>query len=287
MRECHGGLDLGQVDFDNFIVNRIFVSLIDNRLAVAVLCHECQCLIVNLEDTVLGTSFDCHVGHGQTVAHGQRSHALASEFHRAVQSTVYADLANDVQDHVLAGDVWVQLALENKLDSRRHLEPSLADRHAACHIGRADTGRECTQCTVCAGVRVCTDNNVTGNDQSFFRKQGMFDTHLTNVIEVGNLLFAAEIAAHFTLCGSLDVLVRGKVIHDHGHLVLIENVVLVQLVEFPNCNGGSDVVAQYPIQIDQDQLTGFDRIQAGVCSKDLLCHCHTHRVSSSFVYCFL
>ena len=62
---------------------------------------------------------------------------------------------------------------------------------------------------------------------------------------------------------------------------------LVQLVEFPNCNGGSDVVAQYPIQIDQDQLTGFDRIQAGVCSKDLLCHCHTHRVSSSFVYCFL
>ena len=38
VRECHGGLDLGQVDFDNFIVNRIFVSLIDNRLAVAVLC---------------------------------------------------------------------------------------------------------------------------------------------------------------------------------------------------------------------------------------------------------
>ena len=130
---------------------------------------------------------------------------------------------------------------------------------------------------------VCADDNVTGNDQSFFRQQSVFDAHLSHVVEVGDLLFAAEITAHFTLGSCLDVLVRSKVIHDHGHLILVENIVLVQFVELPDRNRGSDIVAQHTIQIDQDQLTGFNRIQTGVCGKDLLCHCHTHGVSSSFI----
>ena len=283
MRKCHGGLDLGQVDLDDLVVNCVLVCLVDNRLAVAVFCHECQRLVVHLEDAVLCAGLDRHVGHGETVAHGQGCHTFAGEFHRAVQCAVYADLADDVQDHVLAGDVRVQLALEDKLDGRRHLEPCLADRHAARHVGRADAGRECAQCAVGAGVGVCADDNVTGNDQSFFRQQSVFDAHLSHVVEVGDLLFAAEITAHFTLGSCLDVLVRSKVIHDHGHLILVENIVLVQFVELPDRNRGSDIVAQHTIQIDQDQLTGFNRIQTGVCGKDLLCHCHTHGVSSSFI----
>ena len=247
MRECHGGLDLGQVDLDDLIVNRILVSLVHNRLAVAVLCHECQRLVVYLEDTVLGTSFDCHVGHGQTVAHRQGSNTLAGKLHGAVQCAVYADLADDVQDDVLTGDVRVQLALEDKLDSRRHLEPCLADCHAAGHVGRADTGRECAQCAVGAGVGVCADDYVTRNDQSFFRQQGVLDAHLSHIVEVGDLLFAAEITAHLALCGSLDVLVGGEVIHDHGHLFFVKDSVFVQLVELPDRNRRGDIVAQHTI----------------------------------------
>lgn len=112
------------------------------------------------------------------------------------------------------------------------------------------------QCAVGAGVGVCADDYVTRNDQSFFRQQGVLDAHLSHIVEVGDLLFAAEITAHLALCGSLDVLVGGEVIHDHGHLFFVKDSVFVQLVELSDRNRRGDIVAQHTIQIDQNQLTG-------------------------------
>ena len=94
-----------------------------------------QGLVIHGKDTILCTSFNCHVGHGQPVAHGQASNAFADKFHGLVQSTVYANHTDDVQDDILAGDVRVQLALQFKLDGRRYFKPSLTDCHATRHIG--------------------------------------------------------------------------------------------------------------------------------------------------------
>ena len=284
MRECNSRLDFRQVDDILLFINSVFVCGVDNRFPVAVFRNISQGLVIHGKNTILCTGFNCHVGHGQPIAHGQASNAFANKFHRLVQSTIYANHADDVQDDILTGDIRVQLALQFKLDGRRYFKPSLTDCHATCHIGRTNTSGKCTQCTIGTGVRVCTDDNVTGNNQSFFRQQSVFNAHLTNVIEVGNFLFVAEIPAHFALSCSLNIFIWGKVIHYHGNFVLVENVIRTEFVEFPDGNRRGNVVTEYPIQVDQNQLTSFYMIQASVCSKDFLCHGHTHRENSSFIF---
>ena len=185
-----------------------------------------------------------------------------------------------MENDILTGNVLVQLALQLEFQSGRHLEPSLADGHAACHVGRADTGRECAQSTVGAGVGVRTDHSITGDNESFFRQKCMLNAHLSNVVEMRNILLAAEITAHHALLCSLDVLVRSKVIHYHGHLLLVKNALLAHLVECLDGNRRGNIIAKHEIQIHQHELSSLDLVETGVCSEDLLCHGHTHVLQS-------
>lgn len=106
------------------------------NLAVYAALDVIHRLVVYREDAVLRTGLDGHVADGEAVVHGQRVCALADELHRLVQRAVHADLADDVQDNVLAGYPRAQLAGEHKLDGARHLEPCLAGRHACGEIGK-------------------------------------------------------------------------------------------------------------------------------------------------------
>ena len=47
----------------------------------------------------------------------------------------------------------------------------------------------------------------------------------------------AEISAHFALYCGFDILVRCKVVHNHGYLFFIINTVKAEFVKFSNCNG--------------------------------------------------
>ena len=185
-----------------------------------------------------------------------------------------------MQDDVLAGNVLVQLALELEFQRRGYLEPRLADRHAARHIGRTDTRRKSAECAVGAGVGIRADHGIAGNDESFFGEQRVLDAHLTYVVEVGDVLRTAEITAHHALLRRLDVLVRSKVIHDHGHFFLIEYVLLAHLVERLDGDRRGNVIAKHEIQIHQHELPCLDLVKTGMCGEDLLCHGHSHVVQS-------
>ena len=136
-------------------------------------------------------------------------------------------------------------------------------------------------------MRIRTDHCITRYDQSFFRQQSVFNTHFAYVIKVCNVLFTAEITAHFTLLSCFDVLVRSEVIHNHSNLILVKDVFSAQLIEFLYGNRRCNVVAQYQIKIYQNQLSCFDLVQSRMSRKYFLRHCHAHLYQPSFYFIFL
>ena len=127
-------------------------------------------------------------------------------------------------------------------------------------------------------MRVGADHHVAGYHKSLFGKQRVLNAHAPHVKEVGDLFFVAEGAAHLALLGCLDILVGGKVIHDHGHLVLIEHLGCAKIIKLTNGNGRGNIVAQNQIQINQDQLSCLHAVKTCVRGKDFLRHCHSHNI---------
>ena len=202
--------------------------------------------------------------------------AVADEFHRFIQRAVHADQTDDVQDNVLAADVFCGFVFEHELDRGRDFEPRLAAHHARRHVRRADARRECAECAVSAGVAVRADDEVARADQTLFGQEGVFDAHSADVEEIIHAVFVCEVADGLDLFRRFDVLVRGEVVHDHAHLCGAFDAGKSRLFKFLYCNGRCDVVAENHIQFGIDELTRFDAFQPRVCREDLLRHCHSH-----------
>ena len=138
----------------------------------------------------------------------------AGELHRLVERAVDADHADDVQDDVLAAHPRAELAADDELDRRRHLEPRLAGRHAGGRVGRADAGRERAERAVRAGVAVGADDEVAGADDALLGQERVLDAHAADLVVVRDSLRADEVAHDLGLLGGLDVLV-GRVVVGH------------------------------------------------------------------------
>ena len=276
VRECDGRLDRGKVDLDDFVVYGIFISLVNDGSSVGALRDISESLFIYLENTVFRARFDRHVADRQTVGDGKRLCALAGEFHGTVKRTVHTDLTDDVKDDVLTRDMRTGSTRKNEFDSGGNLEPSLARCHTARHVAGADTRGECAERAVGAGVRVRADDDVTGNDETFFGKERMLYAHLSDVVEMYDFLFRAEITAHLALDRRLDILVGREMVHDHRYLFFIVNLGVAELVEFADRNGRGDVVAENTVERNEDQLARFYLIKSRVSRENFLCHCHTH-----------
>ena len=104
----------------------------------------------------------------------------------------------------------------------------------------------------------------------------MLDAHLADIVEMFDVLRTGKGSTRLALLGGLDVLVRRKMIHDHGNLSRIEYLIESIFLKFLDGDRRCDVVAQHHIQLCFDQLTSLYLIQTGMCRQDLLCHCHSH-----------
>ena len=125
-------------------------------------------------------------------------------------------------------------------------------------------------------MRVRTDHRVSADYQSLFRQQRMLHAHLPHIVKMRDLLFRAEIPAHFTLDGCLDILVGGKMIHHHGHLVTVIHPVKAHFLKFTDRNRRGNVVAQHTVKLYQNQFPCLHMLHAGMRREDLLCHGHPH-----------
>ena len=170
-----------------------------------------------------------------------------------------------MEDEVFAGDAGAKLALEHEPDGGRHLEPCHAGGHARSHVGGANAGGEGTQRTVGAGVAVGTDDAVTGGHDAFFGQEGVFNAHLTDVVEIEDVVFVGELTALLGLGGALDILVGDEVVQHDGDMLFVEHAVKACLLELVDGNGGGDVVAQHEIQLCVDELACLDLGQTGMC----------------------
>ncbi|MPM65774.1 hypothetical protein SDC9_112676 [bioreactor metagenome] len=127
-------LDGGKVDVIDRLIGGVGIGFVDHRIFGAVLLQVGKRYLVHRENPILCTGFDGHVGNSEAVVDGQVGNTFACKLHALIQSPVHTNHADDVQDQVLARYVRGELAAQIELQGGGNLEPSLAGRHAACHI---------------------------------------------------------------------------------------------------------------------------------------------------------
>ena len=172
--------------------------------------------------------------------------------------------------------IFARLSCQYELDRTWNFEPQLSHCHTGCNICCSDTCRKCTKCTVCTCMGICTDNHISRNRKSFFRKECMLYSHFTYIKIVCNIIFAGKLTHAFAMLCGFNVLIWSKVIHHKCDLVFVKYTLYIHFSDFMNCNRRSNIIAQNQIQVCLDQLSGADRRQACMCCKNLLSHCHSH-----------
>ena len=124
------------------------------------------------------------------------------------------------------------------------------------------------------GVRA--DDHVSGNGKTFFRKKGVFDSHLPHVEVIGDIVAAGKLSHALAVFCGFNILIRDKMVHYQGDLILVKHCLHCHFIHFMNRYRRSDIVSQDQIQVRFDQLSGFHMIQACMSGQDLLRHCHSH-----------
>ena len=123
-------------------------------------------------------------------------------------------------------------------------------------------------------MRVSAYNRLTGGNKSLFGKQGVFYSHLANVIVILYRKALCEHTALLTLLCRLDILIRSKMVHYKGYLFVIKNRFKSVLFELVYSYGRRDIVTQYHIKLRHNELTCSHRFKPCVRRQYLLCHCH-------------
>ena len=280
VRVADGGLQRGQVDGDGTLVLGIGIGFVLDPGALAAALQVGFGDFVYREDAVFGTSLDGHVADAEAVFHGQALDTLAHELQALVQRAGNADLTDQVQDDVLAGDGTLDGAGQLDLDGGGHLEPGHALGHAGGHIGRANTGGERAHRAVGAGVAVGTDDTVARGYDALFGQERVLDTHLTHIVEVEDVVFVSELAALLGLGGALDVLVGYKVVQHDVDAGAVKHRVKTGLLKLVDSHRGGDVVTQHDVELGVDELARGHGCFSAMRGQDLLCHGHSHGVPS-------
>ena len=239
-------------------------------------------LFIDRENAILSAGFDRHIRNGETVGHGKGMDARAGEFQRLVQRTIDADHTDQCQDDILTGDVLRLRAGQDDFDRIRHFEPCFAGRHGNAEVSRTDAGREAAQRAVGAGMRVRADGDHAGPYEAFFRKQCMLDTDTPLLEIIDNAIFMRKVTDDLRKSGRLDILCRLEMIRNENDLLLVEYRD-TDAFEFRNGRRRGDIIRHDQVKAAIDQIPCFHRIDAGMLGQDLLCHCHTHTISSSAI----
>ena len=124
------------------------------------------------------------------------------------------------------------------------------------------------------GIR--SDNHVSGNCQSFFRKKRMLDPHFSHLEIVGDLVAVCKLSHAFAVLRRFNILVRDKMIGNEGDLILVKNAVHLHFFHFPDGYRACDIIAKHQIQIRLNELAGFHPVKPRMRRQYFLGHCHSH-----------
>ena len=234
MRERDRRAECAKINRIFSIINSVLVCLENLVFAFGMFLHVCDCLVVNREDTVLSARLDRHVCNCETIIYGKICYSLSGELHRFIQCAIYADHADDVQDHIFSANPFGRFADQIEFDGRRNLEPCLSGCHSCCHISTADASGKCAECTVGTCMRISTDDHIAGNSQTFFRQKCVLNSHLANIKIICDFMLTCKFAYAFAMLCGLDILVWNKMIHDKRDLILIKYIFIFKFVHLMN-----------------------------------------------------
>ena len=252
------------------------VSLIDQGLAVRMLFDIGEGLVIDRENTVLGSALNRHIGDGEAIIHGQILYPLSVKLHGLVSGAVNSDQTNDMKDNILTGDIGAGLADQLEPDGLRNLEPGLAGRHSRRHISGSDPCGESPQGAIGTGMGIRSNHDISGHNKPLLGKEGVLNPHLPHIIEMTDLVLTGKFTDTLAVLGGLDVLVGDKMVHDQSDPLPVKDPLRIHVLHDIDRNRRGDIIAQYQVQLSHNQLSRLDMIQTGMRGQDLLRHCHSH-----------
>ena len=276
MRAGHDGFHAGHVHGDHALIFRPLVGGKTHGIGRAVGAAVLSGQIVGGEETALAARLDGHVGHAQTPFDIHVLQGGAAEFQSAVQGSVHAYLADETQNEILASNPAGHGSLDVHADGGGHLEPQPAEHHAAGDVRGAETGGERAYAAVGAGMAVRADDEIAGLDEALFGQERMFHARAAAFVIMGDAHFPGKAPRYDDLIGRSDILLRGVVIHDEKHTILVEDLFGSHGVEGLDGERAGDVVGEHAGKGTFHDLSGFPDLLVGVHLKYFLGkrHCH-------------
>ena len=179
--------------------------------------------LICLKDTGLGAGLNCHVAKCHTVADAQSLCTLTGKLHHLVVASVCADLADDGEDQVSRINALRQFSYKIEFYAFRYEYPGSSRYHAVQEIGTADTGAECAECSVRAGMAVSAEDQLA-------RADIVLDHHLmayTFSFPEVNVVLSCKITHLFLGCCCFRAVGRHVVVNDKNQLFRIRDVRMV------------------------------------------------------------
>ena len=184
-------------------------------------------LLVRRDQAGAGAALDRHVADRHAAFHRQRADRLAGIFQHIAGAAGGADLADDGQDDVLAGDAVGQFAV----DDRAHVLGLLLDqrlrRQHVLDLGGADAVRQRAERAMRRGVAVAADDGGAGQRKALLGADDVDDAlALVELVVIFDAEFLGVLRHHAHLLDALRIgiglgAVGGRdVVVDHGQRLL-------------------------------------------------------------------
>ncbi len=119
-------------------------------------------------------------------------------------------------------------------------------------------------------------DQITRHDNSLFRKQRVFHSHFSGIVEMGKFLFFGKIPQNFCLHRRGNIFVRHKMIRNKYDSAFIKHCFRAAFIKLPDGNRCGDIISQSNIHLCIDQITRLHMIQACMSGKNFFRYGHSH-----------
>jgi hypothetical protein len=125
-------------------------------------------------------------------------------------------------------------------------------------------------------VTVGANHHISWEHQSLFRQKCVLDTHASHFKKMRKFVLCGKLTQDLALSSRFDVFIGHEVIRDKGDPIRIVDLFGPCLAESLYGYGCGNVIGKGEVNIDLNEFSRFNSVQAGVGGKNLLGNGHSH-----------